>query len=176
MNRKNNKQGPAKANNYGPLEEFFPQGKLSTSDILTFFGKEKEEKKVLIVEDDVSQIEFIEELISQVNPDASVDCYFSAEDALEKIENTRALKNEKDYDVIIADVFLKGMANGLDLYAYCKKYYPESEFIVISSFGEETLREVFSGEFDEISYIQKPISLSTFDSEIGKRIKNKKGQ
>lgn len=147
---------------------------LSSSDIVTFFKNEKEEKKILLVEDDISQIELIEELINELNPDTSVDWYFSAEEALVKLEEIQKLKNERDYDLIIADIFLKGFTNGLDLWGYCKKYYPSSKVLVISSFDEDTLQEVFSGEFDDIHYIQKPLNFNQFAAEVKPLITKKK--
>lgn len=156
-----------------PLEDSFFRSKLSTEDIRKYFGAEKEEKKVLLVEDDVSQIDLIEELINQINPDTSVDSFLSAEEALAALENNKKLKNERDYDVIIADVFLKGLTNGLDLWTYCKKYYPKALVVVISSFDEKTLNQVFAGEFRDINYIQKPISFKRFREEIGNVIRQK---
>jgi|GEM_PF-1778103 len=150
--------------------DFSLSPKLSSADILHFFDKEKEEKRVLLVEDDISQIDLIEELINDINPDVSVDAYLTAEEALEAIEMSKKLENEKSYDVIISDVFLKGAANGIDLWSYCKEYFPKSPVVIISSFDEPTLKELFSGEFDEVDYIQKPISFEMFNEQVGRKL------
>lgn len=75
-------------------------------------------------------------------------------DGEEAIKLIRDIK----YDVVITDLQLECMVNGLDILAQHKKASPEAKGILMTAFGSEDAREQ-AASLDAI-YLEKPIQLS----------------
>jgi CheY-like chemotaxis protein len=62
------------------------------------------------------------------------------------------------YDVVITDLQLECMVNGLDLLSYHKKVSPEAKGILITAFGSAEAKEQAASL--DVIYLEKPIQLS----------------
>ena len=73
------------------------------------------------------------------------------EEAVKLIQDIR-------YDVVITDLQLECMVNGLDILAHHKKVSPEAMGILMTAFGSDEAKEQ-AASLDAI-YLEKPIQLS----------------
>jgi len=62
------------------------------------------------------------------------------------------------YDVVITDLQLDCMVNGLDILAHHKKVSPEARGILITAFGSTEVKEQAASL--NVIYLEKPIQLS----------------
>ncbi len=83
-------------------------------------------------------------------------------------DGEEALKLIKDikFDVVITDLRLDGMVNGLDLLACYKEVCPDGRSFLITAFGSNQVKEKAMSL--GAVYLEKPIQLS----ELVERIKN----
>ncbi|MEO5968552.1 MAG: hypothetical protein ABIQ95_01385 [Bdellovibrionia bacterium] len=121
------------------------------------------EKRILVVEDDLCVGRIIFHMIRSVTPNAKIDWFLSAEEALSKINDLESLQGIS-YDFIIADITLAGRTTGLDLWSTCKRRNLVTQFLFISGMPKETfLKSIAGTEGDNAvppQYLQKPLSIT----------------
>jgi CheY-like chemotaxis protein len=121
------------------------------------------EKRILVVEDDLCVGRIIFHMIRSVTPNAKIDWFLSAEEALSKINDLESLSGIS-YDFIIADITLAGRTTGLDLWSTCKRRNLVTQFLFISGMPKETFLKSIASAAGENAvppqYLQKPLSIT----------------
>jgi len=118
----------------------------------------KRNKRVFIVEDDPMSMEILHGLILDIDPDAEIDWSKSAEGALDLIEEDK--NAGRDYDLIIADIFLSEKETGLDLWKRCLEKFNGIPLVITSALP---LHQYFSTVGQEIhapTFLAKPYQLN----------------
>jgi DNA-binding NtrC family response regulator len=84
----------------------------------------------------------------------------TGEDAL------RLLQTSGDFDVVVSDLRMPGMINGLDVLSFQSRIAPRTGSILMTAFGSDQIRD----QTRELgaSYMEKPIKLNSLLQEIEK--------
>jgi DNA-binding NtrC family response regulator len=110
--------------------------------------------RVLIIEDD----QWIEPILSRAIREALPDSEVQVDWAL-SVESAKAKLWDNEYALVIADVFLEGDQDGLDVWRYCQKYFPDLPVLVTSSLSPEAFfRRVGQGEISP-AFLPKPFRI-----------------
>lgn len=115
---------------------------------------------VLIVEDEKAHGEAIAEGLASSKYVCNV--VNDGETALESLRH-------RSPDVVVTDYKLGGDVNGMDVLREAKKVNPETEVILITAYGSESLaREALSqdGEFRAYDYLVKPIDIDVLRNKV----------
>jgi len=105
--------------------------------------------RALILEDETNLREILKIILGDFNYEV---------DEAENLEEGLSLLNEKNYDLILADLRLPD-GSGMDLVKKVKKEGPETEVIIITAFAStETIKESF--ELGVYDYIEKPFDIN----------------
>src|ERR671911_2100046 len=85
----------------------------------------------------------------------------TGEDAL------RLLQTSGNFDVVVSDLRMPGMINGLDVLSFQSRIAPRTGSILMTAFGSDQIRD----QTRELgaSYMEKPIKLNSLLQEIEKR-------
>lgn len=88
-------------------------------------------------------------------------------DTAETLEEAMALIEEKNYQVIIADLRLTGVLGeeGLKIIQYVKKERPQTKLILITGYGSPEVKEKVLAEGADF-YFEKPVSFSTLQEAL----------
>lgn len=113
--------------------------------------------RYLIVEDDYALQPIWEHIILAADPTAKLR-WARSEEAAEKLimdlQKSRSL-----FDFIIADIFLSGEKNGIDLWHFCKN--SGIQFLFTSGLSEHRFAELVNKhQIDFPLYIRKPLEIS----------------
>lgn len=120
----------------------------------------REVKNILIVEDDKDLIEVLKVLMRDVFPDASVQTASNIDDAIRLLSpGSTARKMNLPYDLVFADIFLKGPGTGLDILRLCRTVYPGLHLLLSSAMPKSQLADLLKGEEVPADYLEKPFSL-----------------
>ncbi len=120
----------------------------------------KDVKNILIIEDDSDLIEVLKILMRDVFPGATVQTASSIEDAIRLLSPVTSAKNfNLPYDLVFADIFLKGNGTGLDILRLCRTVYPELHLLLSSAMPRSQLADLMKGEEVPLDYLEKPFSL-----------------
>jgi DNA-binding NtrC family response regulator len=124
---------------------------------------EPESASVLVVDDDATTRDLLNELLSAEGH--LVVTSGSGEEALE-------IGRRQSFHVIISDMKLGSNLNGLDVLRTYKAIQPESEVILITAFGsmETAIEAVKAGAFD---YLSKPFKLEEVVLLVGRALRNR---
>lgn len=126
-------------------------------------------KRILVVEDDPLMMSLLKKAILDVLPGSEIFWATSLEQAFIKIIQNSTILEKKPYELIVADVFLKGSGTGLDLWRVLCATYPQIPFLVISSLSEENIvTAVGEAEKKNLFFFRKPFSFL----ECKQKIKN----
>jgi CheY-like chemotaxis protein len=134
-----------------------------------------QEKRILVVEDDLCVGRIIFHMIRSVTPDVKIDWFLSAEEALAKINELESLAGTS-YDFIIADITLAGRTTGIDLWNTCKRRKLATQFLFISGMSKEKFWKSIESESTEEDtpipprFLQKPLSIAEGKEIISKPI------
>lgn len=111
----------------------------------------KNNKKILIIEDDFISFEFIQKLIT--DHESGVDCFFAATevDALDIMKSFEC-------DLVIADYFLENDENGLTICQKIRKLNHRTAFLIVSSLKYNQYQELLKYSIVEPAFLEKPIS------------------
>jgi FixJ family two-component response regulator len=117
--------------------------------------------RVLVVDDDLTLLEALPELMRLRIKSLSVDTCDMAEAALDRITTT-------DYDAIVADLRMPGM-DGLELLGKVKTLRPDTPTLLITGHGDYDLavQALRAGAYD---YITKPIDRDYFVASLERAI------
>ncbi len=111
----------------------------------------KENKRILIVDDEVAITTMIAEWLDIASPDYLVDVCNDSMDALEKARTTA-------YDLIITDFQMPKMS-GITLAQHIRKISPATQVIMMTAYATDKLHEVI-GSLQLDGYIEKPLRLN----------------
>ncbi len=126
--------------------------------------KEKriEEAKILIIDDEESLVELMDEILS-MEGFSNLKNAFSGEEAIDLIE-------KEDFDLIVSDVNLSKFS-GLDVFRKLKNKGVENRLVFVTANPQD--RELINiSNIHKIPVLKKPFSLSDFTNIIKSRIKN----
>jgi response regulator of citrate/malate metabolism len=115
------------------------------------------QKRVLVVEDDLSLQPVLTKMIRRINPSLNIECVTSAEGALNRLLSNLKASNDEGYDLIVSDVFLSGHRSGLDLLNACKVAKLKTSVILTSS------KDV---HLSTSPFLRKPISFRDFEKHV----------
>jgi len=120
---------------------------------------------VLIVEDEAAHGEAIAEALRRSNYACHV--VGSADDAVKSIQH-------RPPDVVVTDYRLGGELDGMDVLRAAKRRRPETDVIIITAFGSESLaRDALSqeSEFRAYDYLIKPIDIDVLRDKVQRAAK-----
>lgn len=110
-------------------------------------------QSILIVEDDLSVVEYLEHVLDHLRPGLDLDYATSAEEAMKRIR-TRSTP----YNLVIADIFLDGEMTGFDFWLECAKVYPDMPVVITSSLPAERYLTILSGFENTPTFLPKPLT------------------
>jgi DNA-binding NtrC family response regulator len=121
--------------------------------------------RILIVDDDETAVELLEDLLEGENYQA--DTALSVSDALEQLK-------ARSYKVMICDLKMP-KRSGMELLEEAQQLYPEMQVIMLTAYGtiESAVEALKKGAFD---YITKPIQLEELKIVISKAITHERIQ
>lgn len=119
-------------------------------------------RKVLVVEDDFTQLGIIEDLIAEINPEIEVDWEIDAERAINRIVSASHSRDKREYNLVISDIFLGEGSSGVEIYRYCNEYEPRTKVVLISAQSKAKLRNSFFKNSEPLEYLQKPLNFKLF--------------
>ena len=120
---------------------------------------------VLIVEDEVAHGEAIAEALSRSK--YACNLVAGGEEAIESLR-------QRPPDVVVTDYKLGGKITGMDVLREAKRVSPETEVILITAYGSESLaREALSHDSDAraYDYLIKPIDIDVLREKVGRAAK-----
>lgn len=115
-------------------------------------------RSVLIVEDDLSVVEYLEHVLDHLRPGLDLDYATSAEDAMSKIRSRGGVEKETPYSLVIADIFLDGEMTGFDFWLECAKSFPDMPVVITSSLSAERYLTILSGFENTPTFLPKPLT------------------
>jgi DNA-binding NtrC family response regulator len=128
------------------------------------------EKSVLIIEDDLSTIEFFETVLDHLRPGLDCDCATSAEKAMSLIRAKGRVNGEAPYSLVIADIFLDGDMTGFDSWLDCAEEFPDMPFVITSSLSLDRYLAILSGFNNCPTFLPKPLTVGRCKSIIDEYI------
>ena len=144
------------------FDEFDIDDKTLSQEEVGLFKLSKGHKRVLVVDDDITQLNFLEDLIAEINPDVEVDWESDAHRAINLIASSSNQTDRRDYDLIISDIVLEGEASGMTLFEYCTSYQPNTDFLLISAHSREKLRNSYFKNYEPLEFMKKPLNFTAF--------------
>lgn len=123
-------------------------------------------KSLLIIEDDLSIIEFLEAVLDHLRPGLNWDYATSAEEAMELIRTRGRVNGEPPYSLVIADIFLDGDMTGFDSWLDCAQEYPDMPFVITSSLSLDRYLAILSGFDNCPTFLPKPLTVGRCKSVI----------
>lgn len=134
---------------------------LSSRDLHEFFST-NQHKKILVVEDDLTQTTVIEEMLLDINPEADIEWETNSDHAINRISANEYRERDKHYDLIICDVDLEGSLSGVDLMNYCKEINSNAKVVLISAHSKLGLKHIYFRDKAPIKYLKKPLDYGQF--------------
>ncbi len=116
-------------------------------------------KSLLIIEDDLSVIEYFEAVLDHLRPGLDFDYATSAEEAMELIRSRGRIGEEPPYSLVIADIFLDGDMTGFDSWLECSKEFPDMPFVITSSLSLDRYLAILSGFDNCPTFLPKPLTV-----------------
>lgn len=118
-----------------------------------------EDRRLLLVDDDVTAMELIRELLAP--QDMDVEFSSSFDEAVEKLR-------QSNYQVIVSDIKMPGKS-GVDLLDFCVNQYPEVPVIMLTGYAtvQSAVEALKKGAFD---YLSKPVQIEALVMAIEKAI------
>lgn len=117
-----------------------------------------EHKKILVLEDDVCLQPVISRIIKSIDPKIDISWatdLSSAFETLEESEDSNDLHPKTPFSLILSDIFLPNMENGMKLWNYCQKQGNKIPFAFMSSYSVDEYLKLFQG-LKAPPYIPKP--------------------
>ncbi|OQW47255.1 MAG: hypothetical protein A4S09_15795 [Proteobacteria bacterium SG_bin7] len=119
-----------------------------------------EVKDILIVEDDSDLIEVLKVVMREVFPESRVRTASSIEEAIRLLSSVKWKKKiNSPFDLVFADIFLRGPGTGLDILRLCRTVYPDLRLLLSSAMSRSQLADLLKGEEVPSDYLEKPFSL-----------------
>ena len=121
------------------------------------FEHPPEQKRVLIVEDDLTIQPVLERMIRRINPNIQIDWTTRAEKALILLSQSRDT-SPRPYEVVLTDIGLAGEKSGIDLVNECYLKQISANFVLTSG------NDSFTTKFP---FIPKPLRFRDVEACLG---------
>ncbi len=108
---------------------------------------------VLIVEDEEESGYLVEASLKSIEGKIKIDWVKTAEEA------EGVLKDDSNYDLIIADHFLDGPKTGLDLWKKCQQKYRNVPFLMTSAMDPNVFSILVADEPEQPMFLHKPFRI-----------------
>lgn len=122
----------------------------------------KTPKSLLVIEDDLSMIEYIDAVLEELRQGLEWEYVTSGEAALKLIHRRSFICGDSPYSLVITDIFLEGDTSGLDVWLECQQKYQAMPFAVTSSLSHERYLSILQGTTNCPVYLPKPLSIDRF--------------
>ena len=118
---------------------------------------EQENRRILLVEDDIEMHHVFDGIIHDIDTKIQVDWVSSAEAALKRLEEAGHMSGATPYELIVSDIFLDGKTTGIDLWNLCQRVYPTMPMVVMSGLPLHKFVDFVGSRAGCPPYIQKPL-------------------
>ncbi len=125
-----------------------------------------QEKSLLVIEDDLSLVNFLEVVLDEIQPDLIWEHVTSGEEAIEVIKRRGRIRGENPFGLVIADIFLEGEMTGFDVWLDCQQLYPTMPFVITSCLTFDRYFSILRGVNNYPLYLPKPLTVSRCQSVI----------
>ncbi|HMN68442.1 MAG TPA: hypothetical protein PKC28_07870 [Bdellovibrionales bacterium] len=123
-------------------------------------------KSLLVIEDDLSMIQFIDTILDDLKPDLEWEYVTSGEKAIELIRRRGSFCGDMPYSLIITDIFLEGEMTGFDVWLECNQKFPDMPFVITSCLSFDRYFSILRGVTNCPVYLPKPLTVSRTQSVI----------
>ena len=89
---------------------------------------------------------------------------FDVEEASNGEEAVRLITSIDEYDVVVSDLRMPGMNNGIDVITFQQRVSPRTACILVTAFGSDQIQQ--QAHAMGVVYLEKPLSLSDLLSTI----------
>lgn len=122
-------------------------------------AKNTKAKRVLIVEDDQALETILTRVVQSISNGAIIDWATSVQEARNRL---RVARNtfEKDYDLIIADIFLEGNETGIEFWQQCQFICPTTPMLLTSSMPMHEFFKAIGRNAISPPFLPKPFQVS----------------
>lgn len=124
----------------------------------------EEPKSLLLIEDDLSMIEFVDSVLEHVKPGLEWEYVTSGEAAIELIRRRGGRRGGMPYSLVITDIFLEGEMTGFDVWLDTRELYPDMPFVITSSLTFDRYFSILRGVADTPEYLPKPLTMGRCQS------------
>jgi DNA-binding NtrC family response regulator len=121
-------------------------------------------KSLLVIEDDLSLIEFLDAFIKERFPGLEWEYVSSGEKALELIHRRARFHGDLPYSLVMTDIFLDGEVTGFDVWMECQREYPKMPVVITSSLSFDRYFSILQGADNCPVYLPKPLTASRCQS------------
>jgi response regulator of citrate/malate metabolism len=113
-------------------------------------------KRVLIAEDDMALKPLWEEFFSRFKEKIDVQWTVSCEEAIKIME--KAVKDSRDFDLIISDIFLAGSGTGVELLNSAVVNSSHAKKLLISAVERKHILEEYPWAIKDVEVVSKPFN------------------
>ncbi len=121
-------------------------------------------KSLLVIEDDLSMIQFIDTILDDMKPGLEWEYVTSGEEAIELIRRRGKFRGEAPYSLVITDIFLDGEMTGFDVWLDAMQLYPKMPFVITSCLTFDRYFSILRGVANCPVYLPKPLTVSRCQS------------
>jgi len=125
---------------------------------------ETQPKSLLVIEDDLSMIQFIDTVLDDMKPGLDWDYVTTGEEAIEKICRRGRGKMDSPYSLVITDIFLEGEMTGFDVWLDAMQLFPRMPFVITSSLSFDRYFSILRGVTNTPVYLPKPLTVTRCQS------------
>ena len=123
-------------------------------------------KSLLVIEDDLSMIQFIDSMLDELKPGLEWDYVTTGEEAIEKIRRRGRTKGANPYSLVLTDIFLEGEMTGIDVWLDSMRLLPDMPFVITSSLSFDRYLSILKGVNQTPVYLPKPLTITRCQSVI----------
>ena len=121
-------------------------------------------KSLLVIEDDLSMIQFIDTVLDDMKPGLEWDYVTTGEEAIAKIRQRGKQRDANPYSLVITDIFLEGEMTGFDVWLDSMQLYPRMPFVITSSLSFDRYFSILKGVNNTPVYLPKPLTVTRCQS------------
>lgn len=121
-------------------------------------------KSLLVIEDDLSLIQFIDTVLDEMKPGLEWDYATTGEEAIEKILRRGKIKGANPYSLVMTDVFLEGEMTGFDVWLDSGPLFPDMPFVITSCLSFDRYASILKGVNNTPIYMPKPLTVTRCQS------------
>ena len=124
-------------------------------------------RPVLMVEDDPSCAHIMKACLRAAPGGDQFDIH-----NVKSVKDAKRCLKKRPYSLVISDYSLEGSENGMDLWAFCEKEFPDIPFLVTSSFSSEVARNLSTRLGSaKINFLEKPFSVSDYTMTVSRLLR-----